>query len=209
MTKTRAFLLLVPLVVDSGCNSDPSTLEPLKTEATAAMDEHRLSLTLEQELDDRLREEASRLRMSREDRVKELLEYGVAPAANLESGFVPNRLNDLKDFIEKIPGVDVISTSEPDESHWWIQLSIDIHSKSAWHVVQNLGYVLNELSVTEKLPTTFKPVSPPPYLNGGPGGFLSWVIEAEIPFLDPSVIQAYLEQRLPSPVSDEEAWLNE
>jgi hypothetical protein len=33
-------------------------------------------------------------------------------------------------------------------------------------VVQELGHVLNYVSVTEPLPTVFKPVSPPPYMNG-------------------------------------------
>ena len=37
--------------------------------------------------------------------------------------------------------------------------------------------MLNYLSVDQRLPSVFKPVSPPPYLNGGVE-FLSWVTES-------------------------------
>jgi hypothetical protein len=58
-----------------------------------------------------------------------------------------------------------------------VKFSIDIGHPLAWHVVQELGHVMNYLSITDKLPTTFKPVSPPSHLNGGPRTFLAWVIE--------------------------------
>ncbi|SPE35761.1 hypothetical protein SBA3_2300022 [Candidatus Sulfopaludibacter sp. SbA3] len=50
---------------------------------------------------------------------------------------------------------------------WWVKFAIDISHRLAWNVVQELGHVLNYLSVNERLPTVFKPVSPPPYANGG------------------------------------------
>ncbi len=50
------------------------------------------------------------------------------------------------------------------------------------------------------------PVSPPPYLNGGPEEFLSWVIEATIPFADAGLVADVLEETLPSPVADPEQW---
>ena len=59
---------------------------------------------------------------------------------------------------------------EPD-SRWWVKFAIDIGHPVAWHVVQEFGHVLNYLSTTLRLPTTFKPVSPPPYMNGGPRAF--------------------------------------
>lgn len=145
--------------------------------------------------------------MSREERVRQLLEYGIAPAANLEPGFISAGLEELREFVSRIPGVHVISVSNVDEPRWWVKLQIDINSRTAWYVVQNLAYVLNEISLTEPLPTTFKPTSPPPYLNGGPDEFLFWAIEADIPLLDPRVIKAFLAQRLPEPVTDEEKWL--
>ena len=74
-----------------------------------------------------------------------------------------------------------------------MKFSIDIDHPSAWHVVQELGHVLNYLSITEKLPTTFKPVSPPPYLNGGPRAFLTWVIECADARLAPATVAEWLE----------------
>ena len=58
----------------------------------------------------------------------------------------------------------------------------------------------------EPLPTAFKPVSPPSYINGGPDEFLSWVIEAKVPFLDAGTITDILENRLPTPVDDVSQW---
>lgn len=50
------------------------------------------------------------------------------------------------------------------------------------------------------------PVSPPPYLNGGPEEGLSWVIESHIPYVDPEHIAQIIEERLHSPVEDEQQW---
>ena len=60
----------------------------------------------------------------------------------------------------------------------------------------------------ERLPTVFKPVSPPPSMNGGPDEFLSWVIEAPDD-MAPGTVAEWLEGRLPKPVDDEAAWLGE
>jgi hypothetical protein len=65
--------------------------------------------------------------------------------------------------------------------------------------------VLNLLSLEERLPTVFKPVSPPPYLNGGVE-FLSWVVEAEQPEFTPALCAEWLEGRLPRPIEDLAAW---
>jgi hypothetical protein len=92
------------------------------------------------------------------------------------------------------------------DGQWWAKFSIDIGHRLAWHVVQELGHVLNYVSVEEPLPTVFKPVSPSPYMNGGPREFLSWVIECHDPASPPAKCVRWLESRLPSPVDDEEAW---
>ena len=68
-----------------------------------------------------------------------------------------------------MPGVRVLSSEVTPDAYWWVKLTIDIADPLAWRVVQELGFVLNDLSLQDKLPTVFKPVSPPPYLNGGPG----------------------------------------
>ncbi|MCB1607181.1 MAG: hypothetical protein KDI71_09430, partial [Xanthomonadales bacterium] len=62
---------------------------------------------------------------------------------------------------------------------------------------------------SERLPTVFMPVSPAPYLNGGPDEFLSWVIESQDPNFAPSSAAEWLEGRLPSPVEDLSQWATE
>jgi hypothetical protein len=76
----------------------------------------------------------------------------------------------------------------------------------AWHIVQEFGCVLNYLSITERLPTIFFPVSPAPYLNGGPRRFLWWVIESKTPDFTPAHAAEWLEGRLPKPVKDASKW---
>ncbi len=120
----------------------------------------------------------------------------------------------LIDFLARLPAVDINDTpsrgfgSGQDDSAWWVKFSIDIDHDLAWHTVQELGAVLNYLSIEERLASTFKPVSPPPYLNGGPEEFLSWVIEAPDE-LKPGTLADMLEDRLPKPVEDEAAWYGE
>ncbi len=69
-----------------------------------------------------------------------------------------------------------------------------------------MGFVLNYISLKERLPTVFMPVSPPPYMNGGPHDFLSWVIESKDKDFKPSKCAEWLEGRLPRPVDDESQW---
>lgn len=120
----------------------------------------------------------------------------------------------LIDFLARIPAVAANDTpsrgfgSGEQGGEWWVKFSIDIGHDLAWHAVQELGAVLNYLSVEERLASVFKPVSPPPYLNGGPEEFLSWVIEAPDD-LRPGTLADVLEERLPQPVEDEAAWLGE
>lgn len=84
----------------------------------------------------------------------------------------------LADFLLKIPAIDgSIGLGSDEEDKWWVKLTIDISHKLAWQTVQELGHVLNYLSIDERLPTTFHPVSPPPYMSGGPEEYLSWVNE--------------------------------
>ena len=118
----------------------------------------------------------------------------------------------LIEFLKRVPAVQTNSTpsqgfgSGYDETEWWLKFSLDIDHPLAWHAVQELGHVLNYLSTTEKLPTVFKPVSPPSYLNGGPRDYLSWVIECRIDRMAPDTVAQWLEARLPQPVEDEDQW---
>jgi len=89
---------------------------------------------------------------------------------------------------------------------WWVKFTIDIEHVLAWNVVQELGHVLNYVSVEERLPTSFKPVSPPPYMNGGPQEFLSWLIECESEGFTPDAAAKWLEGHLPKPVDKLKKW---
>lgn len=113
----------------------------------------------------------------------------------------------LKSFLKSISGVHPsVGHGLENDGRWWVKFSIDTEDKLAWHVVQELGHVLNYLSVDERLPTVFKPVSPPPYMNGGPTEFLSWVIECPEPSFKPATVASLLEERLPQPVNDISQW---
>jgi hypothetical protein len=126
-----------------------------------------------------------------------------------------NKMNDdpstqtLKDYLVRIPAVFSSIGSGVDNGLWWVKFRIDITHPLAWNVIQELGHVLNYLSVEEKLPTSFKPVSPPPYLNGGPKEFLSWVIESKDISFRPETCVEWLESRLPRPVDDQKQWEEE
>ena len=122
------------------------------------------------------------------------------------------RFRKLLDYLERVPAVQVNDTpsrgfgSGVDESIWWVKFPLDLDHPLAWNVVQEFGHVLNYLSVNEKLPTVFRPVSPPPYMNGGPRDFLSWVIECPVGEMEPDVVAEWLEGRLPTPVDDLDQW---
>jgi hypothetical protein len=124
-------------------------------------------------------------------------------------------LDVLRDFIVRLPAIKLTATPSKgigagtNENVWWLKFVIDIHHPLAWRVIQELAHVLNLLSLEEPLPTTFRPVSPPPYMNGGPEDFLSWVIECPIGAMAPENVAEWLEGRLPRPVDDPEQWLLE
>ena len=113
----------------------------------------------------------------------------------------------LVEYLQRVPAVvGTIGRGGEKGKGWWIKFNIDIHHRFAWNVVQELGHVLNYLSLGERLPTVFKPVSPPPYLNGGPREFLSWVIECDNSEFRPGTVAEWLEGRLPRPVDDLSKW---
>ena len=119
-----------------------------------------------------------------------------------EAGF-----DSLLDFLGRVPAIDgAIGNGRFDNGNWWVKFGIDIDHPLAWNVVQELGCVLNYISINERLPTVFMPVSPAPYLNGGPREFLSWVIESTDSEFSPDTCMKWLEGRLPRPVEETAAW---
>lgn len=116
------------------------------------------------------------------------------------------QLQILKDYLARVPSVSVISSGNFDNGIWWAKLSIDIDHPLAWRVVQEVGHVVNYLSPDARLSAVFIPVSPPPYLNGGPREFLAWVIESKSADFLPGTCAEWLEGHLPRPVEDEKEW---
>ncbi|MCL4641982.1 MAG: hypothetical protein QHC79_17570 [Pseudosphingobacterium sp.] len=114
--------------------------------------------------------------------------------------------NNLKEFVAKIPSIKVFSAGFYEEGLWWMKFKIDIDHPLAWRVVQELACIVNYLSINERLPTKFYPVSPAPYLNGGPDDFLSWIIENTDKDFTPDLLAKWLEGRLPQPVEAKEEW---
>ena len=119
----------------------------------------------------------------------------------------------LLGYLARVPAIEVNETPAAgfgsgrfDNGNWWVKFSIDLYDDLAWNVVQEFGHVLNLVSLNEPLPTAFKPVSPPPYMNGGPEDFLSWVIESTEPSFSPDKAAEWLEGRLPRPVDDLSQW---
>lgn len=112
----------------------------------------------------------------------------------------------LVDYLRRVPAIDPRIGHGAQGDRWWVKLVIDVRHPLAWRVVQELAHVLNYLSLDERLPAVFKPVSPPPYMNGGPEEFLSWVIESQAAEFTPAVCAQWLEGRLPRPVEDLAAW---
>lgn len=121
----------------------------------------------------------------------------------------------LLDFLACVPSI--VATDAPSHGFgsgagrtiWWVKFSLNLNDPLAWNVVQELAHVLNYLSVDEKLPTIFYPVSPPPYLNGGPKQYLSWVIECPLSAMHPATVADLLKSRLPDPVDDLTQWAEE
>lgn len=113
----------------------------------------------------------------------------------------------LTEYLQRVPAINSpVTTGIDEEGLWWIKFQIDIHHQYAWSVVQELGCVVNYLSINERLPTVFYPVSPAPYMNGGPTDFLSWVIETKDKEFKPGTLKKWLEGRLPNPLDDLEQW---
>ena len=113
--------------------------------------------------------------------------------------------------IERLPAIFLpagrksIGFGSSVNGNWWVKFSLDTKHPLAWRHVQEIGHVLNYLSVDERLPTVFMPVSPPPDINGGVE-FLSWVVESTDPAFTPALCAEWLEGRLPRPVDDLEQW---
>ena len=117
----------------------------------------------------------------------------------------------LLSYLARLPAIEVPTAHQSlahgwfENGNWWVKFTLNTNHHLAWRHVQELGFVLNYVSVSERLPTVFMPVSPPPYLNGGVE-FLSWVIESTDASFTPDDCVEWLEGRLPRPVDDLGQW---
>ena len=111
------------------------------------------------------------------------------------------RFEKLLSFLEKLPALELpagrksIGCGDFENGNWWVKFTINTRHPLAWRHVQELGHVLNYMSIDERRPSVFMPVSPPPYMNGGEE-FLSWVIESKETDFTPDLCVEWLEGRL-------------
>jgi hypothetical protein len=110
----------------------------------------------------------------------------------------------LVEYLRQVPAVDRdrIHTGA-DQAGWWIKFSIDVEHDLAWNVIQQFACNLN---VSDSAPAVFKPVARSPRFYGGPGEYLSWVIECKSPDLTPDLLAKDLEEGMPQPVDDRSKW---
>jgi hypothetical protein len=60
----------------------------------------------------------------------------------------------LLEFLSQVPSITgPIGYGFSTNGEWWTKFSIDIAHPLAWNVVQELGFVLNYVSLDERLPT--------------------------------------------------------
>jgi hypothetical protein len=166
-----------------------------------------IELNLPSKLRKALEKEAADAQIGLSAHIIKKLESVTAPIEFLKPEPLHQQLPNLVDFLNRIPAVSVMSSKVTPDAFWWIKLEIDTTHQLAWNVVEHLGFVLNYISLNERLPTIFMPVAPPPYLNGGgPETNLAWVIETKYNYIPPDDIREELQGRLPAPVDDESAW---
>jgi hypothetical protein len=104
-------------------------------------------------------------------------------------------------FLARVPAIKPIKAdlgpASNDDGAWLVKFQIDIAHPAAWATVMDLGYVANWLSLNDRLPTVFKPVSVPPDMNGDdPAYLLWWLVECWTPEFTPADLTAALEGNL-------------
>jgi hypothetical protein len=102
----------------------------------------------------------------------------------------------LIQYLTKLPGIVLPIGSGESEEAWWVKFG---ERYRPCHPSVGLAWWCKSWMV-------FMPVSPPPYMNGGPKDFLSWVIECDDLGFTPADCAEWLEGRLPRPVDDMEQW---
>lgn len=108
-----------------------------------------------------------------------------------------SELESLLAYLRRIPAIVPRFGTGGTEDGWWVKFVINVDHPGAWKAVMDLAYVLNWLSLAQPLPTVFRPVSPPPDINGNePRELLGWVIECHKPEFTPKLCAEALETNL-------------
>jgi hypothetical protein len=106
-----------------------------------------MTINIPDNLAARLLQEASELNTTVEERLAAILDKSLAPEKNFDKNYIHAGLGNIKTLLTKIPCVQFVSTSDFGAPFWWLNFGIDINSKIAWTVAQELGHILNYLSV--------------------------------------------------------------
>jgi hypothetical protein len=114
--------------------------------------------------------------------------------------------NEVIDFFKKIPALDSPVLISEEEKYWSIDFTIDLDHEIVWNVIQYFGYICN---CGGKQGLLFLPMSPPPYLNGGPYTHMSWSILCKNLDFSLADFLQILEEYLPVPLDDFEQWKHE
>ena len=117
-----------------------------------------MELTLPGKLQKALEREAEDAKRTLHAHLVRKLENITPPAESIDPKPLHANLPRLVAYLERMPGVSVLSSEVTRDAYWWVKLTLDLAHPLAWRVVQELGFVLNDLSLQEKLPTVFKDV---------------------------------------------------
>jgi hypothetical protein len=112
-----------------------------------------IELNLPSKLRKALEKEAADAQIGLSAHIIKKLESVTAPIEFLKPEPLHQQLPNLVDFLNRIPAVSVMSSKVTPDAFWWIKLEIDTTHQLAWNVVEHLGFVLNYISLNERLPT--------------------------------------------------------
>ena len=82
----------------------------------------------------------------------------------------------LRKFLNATKATKFVTARLFEDGRWWVQFKLDLNHKMIWTVIQELGYVANNMVLIGKLPVKLLPWPSAPE-NGPPESMLFWRIE--------------------------------
>ena len=95
-----------------------------------------------------VKKNAENMHITQEAFIIKALENCIIPSEFIKPEIMQKGLSSLVDFLNRVPGLDVISSNNTHDHNWWIKFNVDIRHPLAWSVVQELGFVMNYISLT-------------------------------------------------------------